>query len=261
MANSWSSDLWVRCSACEVNVKKRNFEKHKLKVHTFKSDANSLGIHAIPIHEVRQIIKSPLRKSRRTPGSTTFAYATRGYIAPKPHKAQGQPGPEIGSVITLFDSASLEDVRYFLSSQLTPKIIIDHQNNYVYLAGNENVPINVDEHLYQDCDFAIALRGKFAQEQVVVHAPGGKFTYHIRTIMPCVAQPREALEGSRLVESSTRQTPNKIDIRGEAYCFVAREDGKFGSFSKHDDYGDESNAEVRDYDDRFGPSLTQPEHE
>ncbi len=49
-----------------------------------------------------------------------------------------------------------------------------------------------------------------------------------------------------------RESRDTETLDGSKYIgFMARDGGQWGSFSIHDDYGDEADAEGRDYDERF----------
>ena len=180
------------------------------------------------------------------------------YVALKAQKAaQGLAVVEVGTIITLLDLTSKEVSKCYLASDT-----VTHETyGDVYVEKYATPPGDADFYAHANTAFGFALNGKFVNDEIEVLAPGGKFIYRILAVTPCPAQSRETRAALRLPEQNISEAPAKMDIAGEAYCFAAREDGQYGSFPKHDDYGDESNAEVRDYDERFGPSLTQPEQE
>jgi transcription elongation GreA/GreB family factor len=159
-------------------------------------------------------------------------------------KVQGLAEVVVGCIVTLLVVEDDEQIRYYITSAQKHKV----HGEWVYVES-DTPPLGADKCLRADCALGKNLLSKFVQDEVEVLAPGGTFTYRILSVQDVQAQnPVKSPDKLRKPLQQTEDGQPHTAIGSETYNFVARDNGKFGSFSKHDDYGDESDAEGTDID-------------
>lgn len=162
----------------------------------------------------------------------------------KAKQVQGLAEVVAGCVVTVYDVEAEETVSYYMASAEQK-----YQNKQrVFVEHHDVPPGGADECLSADCDLYKSLLGSFVDDEVQAQVPDGILTFRILSVKSC-----NVAEGGLRVEMSVRnntdsETQAHERIGSETWTFVARDGGQFGSFSWHDDYSDESDAEVQDND-------------
>ena len=157
-------------------------------------------------------------------------------------RAQGLSEVFVGNVITLFDLESKTEEKYYLASDKQ----VYRSKTLTYVETYDQPPGGADFCVHKDSAMGQALVGSFVNDEILVDAPGGAFTYLILDVKPChTKQPTKKVAPINVKRSSDAKETHP-GIGSEVWCFIARDNGQFGSFASHDNYGDESNAEAND---------------
>ncbi len=97
---------------------------------------------------------------------------------------------------------------------------------------------------------------KFVGDTAIVCAPAGNLRYKIVSVQAPPHKIDSKQKPSSAKHGSQEKTINPSQ-GSETWAYVARDNGQFGSFPKHDNYGDEANADVKDYDDYVDYTMNE----
>jgi len=151
----------------------------------------------------------------------------------------------VGKLVLVEDIQAGDELLYYMASGKQEFV----KGNKVYIENHSIPPGGADAVIRDNAPVGKALIGSFVTDVVTVHGVEEPVEFRILDVRECDPTLNSIDADRPVVKTADNHDKQVSEVIGAGgWDGLARDGGQFGSFTKHDNYGDESDAEEDDND-------------